>query len=1060
MKMKKIIVSLFTLLILLFFGNSTLASSSVYVAPEVTGVAANSTYRPNVTYPEWSTVSGNYLYYSSNWDNTFTIVDISDPMNLIEKSNLHDGDTGATIKSPKGVMVAGDYAYFINWDNATGNESVEILNVADKSNPYHVGNYIYTLGTGDKTYSLFVSGDYIYIATSAGNKFIVLDARDKSNISLASSITRGTYGTLLSVPYGVAVSGNYAFVTSYSSDSLEVFDITDKNNPVYLSYLLNGTGGAKLDGAAAIRIVGNYAYIMSRNSKALEIVNISNPAAPVHAGFITDGTNGAKIWGYELDVSGDYVYLSSYDSSAIEVVNISNPASPVHVGVVSDGEGGVALQRPRAISYNNNTLYISVTGSNRIEVIDVTNPATLTHINKIDPGAFMGGARMVKIHNGLAYVTTNIHNSLQIIDVTNKSNPSLKGAIALKYGGAQLYSPLGIDFYGNYAYIVSTGANFGGGGTNATWGALEIVDISDSNNPTHVNSIVGGIFSGTVVGGASNIKIVGDYAYITATSKNSLLILDIGTDPVNPTLIGSIANGSGGAALLTPFDVEVVGDYAYVTTSNALEIINISNPAAPTHVGSLASGVGGALLTSGKFIRVINGYAYIASSGSNALEIVNVSNPATPVHAGSLANGSGGALLGGAYGLSVFEDRAYVGSMTSSALEIIDISNPVSPSHLYSITDGTDGARLISARGVDNDGEYVYVVAYNGSSNALNIVRIKAFMPENLVYNEPKTYTKDLAISPLTPTVTGSDLTFSISPELPSGLSISSSTGVISGTPTVEMGAVSYTVTATNSAGSVNTQINIAVNNPSLAPVYLPSSIGSGSVEVSIPMNTVKIISPIDIDGINVLAYIGSQAEFKASESTSGGALMRHTFKIDNLDLYHNIITITLSSNPQTISLKKGENREVDLDGDLKNDILVSFVDVYVNRAEITIKSLEKSTNQLNYYPDLESTTNLITSSTLVTTKQSAEQKNKFIFNSDLKINAVNSDVKELQKYLNASGYKISSQGAGSLGKETYFFGPATKAALIRFQKVKNINPAIGIFGPLTRKLVNSSNLK
>jgi hypothetical protein len=1049
MKINKILNLAFVFLALFIFGN--LANASVYVTPEVTGVIANSMYKPNVTYPEWSTISGNYLYYSSNWDNTFTIVDISDPMNLVEKSTLHDGDTGATIKSPKGVMVVGDYAYFINWDNATGNESVEILNVADKSNPYHVGNYIYTLGTGDKTYSLFVEGDYIYIATSAGNKFIILDATDKSNILLASSITRGTYGTLLNVPYGVAVSGNYAFVTSYSSDSLEVFDITDKNNPVYISYLVNGTGGAKLDGAAAIQISGNYAYIMSRNSKALEIVNISNPASPTHAGQITNGTDGSNIWGYELVINGNYAYLSSYDGAAIEVVNISNPASPTHVGLISNGDGGAALQRPRAISYYNDTLYISVTGSNRMEVIDVTNPATPTHINKIDPSIYLGGPRLVKIHNGLAYVTTNIHNSLQIIDVSNKSNPTPRGAIALDYSGAQLYSPLGIDFRGNYAYIVSTGANFGSGGTNATWGALEIVDISNPDNPVHVNSIVGGIFAGVLTGGAQNIKIVGDYAYITAASKNSLLILDIGTDPINPTLVGSLANGSGGASLVTPFGVDVVGDYAYITTSNALEIVNISSSTNPVHASVLANGSGGAALSAAKYIEVVGNYAYIVSSGSNALEIVDVSNPLNPTHAGSLANGSGGALLAGAYGLSVFEDRAYVGSMTSNALEIIDISNPASPSHLYSITDGTDGARLISARGVDNDGEYVYVVAYNGSSNALNIVRIKAVMPENLVYSSPEIYTKGITINSLIPTVTGSDLIYSISPALPAGLTISSSTGIISGTPNVATGPVNYIVTATNSAGSTNAQLTITVNKQNSAPVFLPPSVGFGSSEVSIPMNAVQTINPISNSGINVLAYIGSQAEFKVPESKNNWNLKNHSLKITDLDLYRNIITITLSSKPQTISLKKGENKEVDLDGDYKNDILVSFVDIYVNRAEITIKSLEKSVSTTDSI--FEQAPKIISAPTPV--KNLVEKKNNFTFSSNLKINSFSSDVKELQKYLNANGYMVANQGAGSLGKETNFFGPATKAALIKFQKAKNINPAIGIFGPITRKVIN-----
>ncbi|MCX6754624.1 MAG: peptidoglycan-binding protein [Candidatus Nomurabacteria bacterium] len=68
-----------------------------------------------------------------------------------------------------------------------------------------------------------------------------------------------------------------------------------------------------------------------------------------------------------------------------------------------------------------------------------------------------------------------------------------------------------------------------------------------------------------------------------------------------------------------------------------------------------------------------------------------------------------------------------------------------------------------------------------------------------------------------------------------------------------------------------------------------------------------------------------------------------------------------------------------------------------------------------------------------------------------LKLNKSGSDVKELQKYLNAKGYTVASQGAGSPGKENTFFGSATKKAVIRFQKANKLTPD-GIIGPATIK--------
>jgi len=63
--------------------------------------------------------------------------------------------------------------------------------------------------------------------------------------------------------------------------------------------------------------------------------------------------------------------------------------------------------------------------------------------------------------------------------------------------------------------------------------------------------------------------------------------------------------------------------------------------------------------------------------------------------------------------------------------------------------------------------------------------------------------------------------------------------------------------------------------------------------------------------------------------------------------------------------------------------------------------------------------------------------------------------VKTLQQFLNNYGYPVDGTGAGSLGKETSYFGKATREALIKFQKDKGIMPAIGNFGPTTRAVVN-----
>src|SRR5690349_10808336 len=75
-------------------------------------------------------------------------------------------------------------------------------------------------------------------------------------------------------------------------------------------------------------------------------------------------------------------------------------------------------------------------------------------------------------------------------------------------------------------------------------------------------------------------------------------------------------------------------------------------------------------------------------------------------------------------------------------------------------------------------------------------------------------YTKGVTIAPDTPANTGGTPTsYAVQPVLPMGLSISATTGVISGTPTAVAAQSIYTVTASNSGGSGHAAVSITVND-------------------------------------------------------------------------------------------------------------------------------------------------------------------------------------------------------------------------------------------------------
>ena len=156
----------------------------------------------------------------------------------------------------------------------------------------------------------------------------------------------------------------------------------------------------------------------------------------------------------------------------------------------------------------------------------------------------------------------------------------------------------------------------------------------------------------------------------------------------------------------------------------------------------------------------------------------------------------------------------------------------------------------------------------------------------------PFTLTKDVAISTITPTNTGGAATsWSISSNLPTGLTFDTSTGEIIGTPSIlQITPLTYTITATNTGGTDTTTISLSILDsiPSISYTQNDLTLTKGTATGTVsPTNsggavTSWSISPAFSNGLNFDTSTGeitgtpnsiqTRTQFTITATNSGGS--------------------------------------------------------------------------------------------------------------------------------------------------------------------------------------------
>lgn len=268
------------------------------------------------------------IAYMTEYEKGLHIIDCSDPLNLIEISQLD------LLPNPGGVALQGELLYVASSETAFSDGLLKAINIEDPSKPYEVG----FLEIPGGVLRLTLNGEVAYVSgfTQTSAVLYVVNIDEASNMRILETI-EAPHGTF----FRLVVEGNLAYA-AVGGDGLWILDITDPTSPEIISKFYPQQG-AIFDIAKR----GNYVYAANHAGLffwriafdrflVIDVSDVTNPT-PVSS-FIT-----YRRVPVGLAVMGDSVYValeSGKEQSVLAQIFVKDPQHPRRIGGVQTSEPG------------------------------------------------------------------------------------------------------------------------------------------------------------------------------------------------------------------------------------------------------------------------------------------------------------------------------------------------------------------------------------------------------------------------------------------------------------------------------------------------------------------------------------------------------------------------------------------------------------------------------------------------------------------------------------------------------------------------------------------------
>jgi YVTN family beta-propeller protein len=655
-----------------------------------------------------------------------------------------------------------------------------------------------TVPAGDFPWAVAVNTvtNKVYVADIFGNTVSVIDA---TTDLLSSTISMGED------PDAVAVDAatDKIYVAVAGTNSVAVID---GSTDTVTSTISVGTAPS----AVAVDATTNTIYVVNQQSDSLSVIDGAS-------GTVTSTIFGlgAGPEAVAVDAVTHVVYVANSSSNTVSVIHEGSltVASTITVGAEPD-----AL----AVNATTNTVYVAnenqlhVANGNTVSVIDGAS-GTVTSTIPVGLGASSVDLDAAK---NTIYVANSQDNTVSVIDGST-------GAVTFTLSPSGVSDPLGlaVDAVTNRIYIANAGSN------TVTVMSLSVTPtITTTSLP---DATVGTTYSSTVSASGTPAP--------TLTVTAGALPDGLSLDATSGLISGTPTSASSTTFTITATNATGTDEHAYTLVVDPI-------PAAPTiTTTSLPDGLSGTAYSStisasgfpaptftladGDFIwpgltldgvtGVISGipidqgnnfFTIIATNslGSDSREFELTMDEAPAMDTPSLPD----ATVGTSYVAGVFATGNPVPTYAVTAGELPDGLTLDATSGDVSGIPTTAGPASFTITATNTAGS-------DSVDYTVNVAPAPPVAPS--ITSTSTTLAGEVVGTPYSATVTASGtgpITFTLTAgELPAGLTLDATTGVVSGIPTAA-GAVTFGITATNTVGSDSESFTVivAAATPALAP--------------------------------------------------------------------------------------------------------------------------------------------------------------------------------------------------------------------------------------------------